>query len=138
MSVVGDLSLRQLAALGAEELFTKAKNGELRLNHLWVAAKGGEKYRAAVAAGDIADPLLAKMRADSPAGCSGCPSMTITETDLVHEEGHVFKCWCGPALEEHGGPRPTCGCLVALKVNGKIVAAGKTVVGSERCGQRNW
>lgn len=130
------LSLRELAALGTEEVLAKATRGELQLKHLWVAAKGAEKYVAAVREGDIADPLIADLRAEG--FCARCPSMTITETDLIADGGHVFKCWCGPALEEHAGPRPTCGCLVGLKVNGKVIAAGKTVVGKEKCGQRQW
>ena len=137
MAAVSDLTLRQLAALGAEELLAKAKAGELRLEHLWVAAKGGEEYRKAVAAGDIVDPLVADLRAEG--FCGRCPSMTMTATDQMHQGGHVFKCWCGPSLEEHKeGPRPTCGCLVGLKVNGKIVAGGSTVVKSKKCWQRQW
>lgn len=145
------LTLRDLARFCSEDLLSKIDLKKLRLplKHMWVAAKGAREYREAVAEGDIAAEEDAALRIHGPRGCENCPSMTMTGAEVkgapvVAEGGQVIKCWCGPELEEHpeaivnGRAAPTCGCLVALKVNGKMIPAGRTVVASKYCWQRRW
>lgn len=135
------LTLKELAALGGEELLALARRGEIRPRHLWVAAKGAEKYRAAIAAGDIAPEVTQELRASVCAGCTAAP-VTFTKVVGGGMDG-VEKGWCGRALEEHQDSG-ACGCLVVLRVkgqttaNGVIVPGAKVAVGSERCPLGEW
>ena len=117
----------ELCNLGVDELIGKYRSGQLGVRHLWVAMRGADKYRRAVAAGDITDDLTAELRAKV---CLACQTTTATGPD--HERRH----WCGEPFAEV--PGASCGCLVALTVGGEIVPAAKTAVGSERCPQRKW
>lgn len=132
------LGLLELVQLGTAELKSLANSGEIRMKHVWVAAKGADKYRKAIADGDLRPTERALSCARR---CAGCPSRTtrdIKVNGLDVSVGH-----CGPAFEEipegnRKGLPPTCGCLVSLTFAGQIYAAGKTIVGSERCPQGSW
>lgn len=115
-------------AAGSETLVRMALDGELSPSVAWVAIKGAEKYRRAVASGDIASAIVAKTRANK---CVDCPSSTVRD---VGARGMIAR-YCGPAFQELD---TTCGCLVSLTVGGSEEAAGKTVVESEHCTQRKW
>lgn len=123
------MNLKQLCALGVDELGKLAKAGKLRPSHLWTAIRGATAYRMAVVQGDIATDEEAGLRAEV---CHNCPSVSWDDGMI---EG-VRRGWCGTPFVEG---TDTCGCLVALSVFGEgIFAAGKTVVKSEECPQRKW
>lgn len=127
------LTLKELAALGAEELLALAERGELAPRHLWVAAKGQSRYLKAIATGDIAADVEQVMRAGK---CARCPIATVTKVVGGKMDG-VEKLWCGTPMDEHqdsGG----CGCLVALRINGEIAPAAKPAVDSEQCPLGEW
>jgi hypothetical protein len=96
---------------------------------LWVAMKGASKYRAAVAAGDVADSATQIIRV---ATCGACPSITWDNSAMVN----VRRGWCGEPFKETD---TTCGCLVALTVFGDgLQAAGRVCVKSLSCPQEKW
>jgi hypothetical protein len=125
----GALTLQKLAGLGAETLMEKALSGELRGRHLWTAYRGAGEYRAAVAAGDIATE---EEQARRVRVCGGCGR----RTDEPKAVGVAH--WCGEAFEDRSDAGGTCGCLVALTVDGVMHAAGRAVVGSEGCPLGLW
>lgn len=128
-------SASTIARLGLHELAARAKRGELTIGSLWMGAKGAEAYVAAIARGDIATPEQADARWAQ--GCAICPSRTVTPCSVTIDGGLVVtaKHWCGPALTE----RPTtCGCLLALTIDGVPVPAAKLCVRSERCPAGRW
>jgi hypothetical protein len=130
------IAAKQAVRIGAGEVQAKYLRGELSREHVIVAARGAEKYAVALARGDCAEDEVASERVNR---CATCPSMTMTDTGSELDGGIVIKCWCGPALEDHTkGVLPTCGCLVALRVNGQMLPAGKSLVGSEACDQERW
>ena len=86
--------------------------------------RGGEKFAAAIAAGDVCTRADAAERRRI---CNGCPSKVNASIF-----GLVPSSWCGPPLDdrmgdEYGSAR-TCGCLLL----------GKTLVASERCPRGEW
>lgn len=84
--------------------------------------RGGAKFLAALAKGDLADDAAVEARREV---CRACPSRTRSALAGMTAESD----WCGaPLVEALGASPPTCGCLVA----------GKTAVGSERCPQGKW
>jgi hypothetical protein len=126
-----------MLSLGIDVLAQKAREGHLTAENIWLAMKGAAKYRAAMLLGDVASPELAALRAGMQ--CANCPSIVWRDTGLEVDGGLVFAGSCGALLEEHlDGPKPTCGCLVSIRVNGTALPAGKTMVKSEKCPQRNW
>ena len=129
-----------LARLGYEEVKRLALAGELTKDIMAVAADGAQEYLKAMASGDVASPELARMRVGSQAsGCAHCPSMRITPSDIEVDGGHLFKLWCGKfGKPDMGSPRPTCGCLVGVKINGAAYPGPKVWVGSEKCPQGLW
>jgi hypothetical protein len=135
-----DLSLQQLAQMGWESIQEKRKAGELSVRHLGIAAKGGMAYMEAIARGDIAPEPVQMARS---CRCDTCPSHT-EETSRVWidgmEEGvELVKLYCGPSIDEFpDAEHPTCGCLVALRVGGKVSPAGRAIVGSRDCWQGKW
>jgi hypothetical protein len=117
----------QLVTLATSELIRMALAGELGPREVWTALRGAEKYRRAVADGDVADPATQQARADK---CWACPSST-SRTTAANATG-VF---CGTPFRDGV---MTCGCLVAVRIEGKTYAGGKTVVASEQCPQDRW
>lgn len=128
--------MKEYLELGVDLLTTKALSGELTAENVWLALKGATKYRKAMARGDVASPELAYLRAGMQ--CAKCDAHTLRDTGIERDGGMVLAGSCGPLLEEHGGPEPTCGCLVSVTVNGKLQPAGKTMVRSESCPRRRW
>jgi hypothetical protein len=126
--------MKDLLNMGVDLLVTKALSGELTAENIWMAVKGATKYRKAMAKGDVADRGLA-MKCKI---CCGCPSIAFRDTGVERDGGVVLAGSCGPILEEHGGDKPTCGCLVSVKINGADMPAGKTRVRSEVCPQGKW
>lgn len=127
-------SLLDLAAIGTEQLARMAMDGRLRGRHLWVAFRGAQRYKAAIKKGDIADEGCQRARAGT---CDGCPS---AHRHPIAAAGAV-AIYCGAPFEDHeepGNPAPTCGCLVAITVEGETHAAGRAVVGSLGCPQSHW
>lgn len=124
------MTLLDLVKLGGSELVSLALRGCLRPRHLWLAIQGAERYQEAVKTGDIAEQSEQDRRALK---CASCRSQCRRGKDQVD----ATAIYCGPPLEEHEHP-PTCGCLVALLVEGRAVPAGKTVVASEACPQGRW
>lgn len=125
------LSVRELARLALPDAYGLLKGGKLTLRQIWLAAHGARKYRRAVAEGDIAPEPEQDRRVDR---CAGCKAMTMTGTSGEANGGMIIKMWCGTELTERPeASPPECGCLVGLKVNGVVVPAAKTVVGSSRC-----
>jgi hypothetical protein len=119
-------SLGKLIALAADELTTLALSGKLPARDVWTAIKGGRRYFAAIASGDVADDATQAARA---AVCWACKSSTSRTTQAgtgVH---------CGIPFREG---KDTCGCLTAIRIEGQTLPAGKTVVASERCPQSRW
>ena len=157
---MGLLGLMELARLAGPTLAKMALDGELRWRHVWTALEGSEKYLEAVEAGDLADETVAQNRAST---CAACPASTRDARFIRDEE--VVVGWCGKRFEERSGEGvgggPTCGCMVFQKVHltvgwtggvdpktpleelaerthGRVTAAGKTRVGSERCPRGKW
>lgn len=126
------MNLVTLCALGTESLAAKALSGELDREHLWTAMDGATKYREAVAAGDVASK--SEQRRRLRVGCRGCERITTERSAMPG----VTKWYCGRAFEDRTAEGGTCGCLVALRVMGRTLAAGKVVVGSERCPMGRW
>ena len=121
------MTLVALTRYAISTLIRMAQAGELAPSHLWVALRGAAKYVAAVRAGDVADDATQQARA---ATCNGCRSARVRETETEAVAVH-----CGVPFDEG---RDTCGCLVAIRVEGVVYPAAKTVVGSERCLQGKW
>ena len=118
--------LGTLIALAADELTTLALSGKLPARDVWTAIKGARRYFAAIAAGDVADEATQAARA---ATCWACKSSTSRTTQAG------TGVYCGTAFREG---KDTCGCLVVLRIEGKLYAAGKTMVGTEACPQARW
>jgi len=126
------MTIIQLARLGFDDLLARALAGELAPANLWLAVEGGSRYAAAVARGDLATTPVAAARA---ARCSACP--VRTERPMRAGGGSVG--YCGePFTERMESAVRSCGCLVTLSVEGETVAAGKTVVESEKCPNGFW
>lgn len=122
------MTLIDLCKLGLPALLGMAKAGTLRPTHLWTAVEGASKYRDAIANGDVADDLVAQVRAE--VHCGQCPSARRVD------KAGIQRTFCGEPFENRMNTAlPTCGCLVAVTVNGETHPAGKTVVGSEKCPQ---
>lgn len=129
-------SLMDLAAIGSEQLARMATAGELRGRHLWVAFRGAQRYKAAIGKGDIAGEECQRARAGT---CDGCPSAHRHPMGIAAgAAAGAVAIFCGPPFEEHEGTSPTCGCLVALTVEGETHAAGRGVVASLGCVQGRW
>jgi hypothetical protein len=123
---------RDILVVGTEELVQRALRGELTAGQLWTALKGAERYRRAMADGDVAAEAEALRRARI---CAACPSRSSEEKRAVNATAH----YCGEAFVARlSPPEPTCGCLVGLTVNGETTAAGKVYVLSEQCPQGKW
>lgn len=122
------MTVVDLCRLGVDVLSAKALAGEIGPREFWTALRGAAKYREAVAAGDVATTVVADQRL---AVCLKCPSRTVEPTSVAG----VVAGFCGPAFEETDR---TCGCLVTIHIDGTPWAAGKTVVASEWCPQREW
>lgn len=126
------MKLFELLRLGTQELINRALKGELQAGDLWTAVKGAEKYRRALATGDIAPPNEAASRADI---CANCPSRKLHRIDAIDSDTG----YCGEPFRDQTQSRPpTCGCMVTLTVGGKLTAAGKVTVASESCPQGRW
>ena len=119
-------NLVTLIALAADELSSLALSGKLPARDVWTAIKGGRRYFAAIASGDVADEATQAARA---AVCWACKSSTSRTTQAG------TGVYCGTAFKEG---KDTCGCLTALRIEGQTLPAGKTVVASERCPQGHW
>lgn len=127
----------ELAKLGGAELLSMAVAGTLERRHLALAAEGAEKYRAAIAAGDLATERVARERSCGPGGCAECPAISWTASRM----GGVAKGWCGMKFEERLSGEPSqrsCGCLVLLSIDGKKHPGPKPWVKSEACPRGNW
>lgn len=130
------MSLRDLARLGFDEIRAMWGRGELKREHLALAADGGQAWLAALAKGDITTPEAAMARATT---CTTCPSHTRTTTDLTINGHPVVKLWCGKTLQPNtDGPATTCGCLMALIVGEDLIPAPKVWVASEQSSQGRW
>lgn len=130
------MSLRELARLGFDEIRAMWGRGELKREHMALAADGGQAWLEALAKGDITTPETAMARARV---CLGCPSHTRTSTELTIDGKPVAKVWCGAPLQpNHDGPACTCGCLMALVVGDELVPAPKAWVASEQSSQARW
>jgi hypothetical protein len=121
------LSLVDLVRLATSELVRLALDGKLSPKDAWTALRGAEKYRHAVASGDVASELLQEERANK---CWACPSSTSRTT-----ASNATGVFCGAPFRE---TPITCGCLVSIRIEGKTYAGGKTVVASEQCPQKRW
>jgi hypothetical protein len=154
---MGLLGLLELARLAGPTLAKMALDGELRWRHVWTALEGSEKYLEAIEAGDVADAAVAQTRASI---CAACPACTRDQR-FIRDEAVVVG-WCGKRFEDRcEAAEPTCGCMVWQKVElsvgwtggldktvtpevgrerdwGRAVAAGKTMVGSEKCPRGKW
>jgi len=117
-----------LYTAGIATLVSMALAGELSRENLWLAVQGAKKYREAIRDGDVCDDAESASRCGV---CENCPSMTGRAIAI----GGVTALYCGEPLVEG---ESTCGCLVALRVDGKVTAAGKTRVGDEACPQKRW
>lgn len=129
------MTIRQLAALGWDELRAKFSKGELKREHLGLAADGGQAWLEALAGGDITTAEVAMARART---CLACPSHTRTPTELTIGGKPVVKVWCGEALEARTEPLPVCGCLMALLVGDELIPAPKCWVASGASTQAKW
>jgi len=117
------MTLAELVKLGSGALVDMALSGTIRPRHVWTAFKGAERYRRAMADGDVAVITHAEARV---AKCGECPR----RTDHPKEGGSVAH-YCGNPFEElDEGP---CGCLVGVTVDGAMLPAAKTLVASETC-----
>jgi hypothetical protein len=109
----------RLARMGMPQLARMALTGKLRARHLGLAIEGASKYHDAIKSGDVAgeDDLV-----DRAGRCDTCPHATKREFTLLRRKR--LKWYCGPPFEpdEANG---TCGCLVGVTVNQKLVKAGK-------------
>jgi hypothetical protein len=121
------LVLGDLVRMATSELVKRALAGELRPSDAWTALRGAEKYRHAVASGDVASEQVQEERANK---CWACPSSTSRTT-----ASNATGVFCGAPFRE---TPITCGCLTAIRIEGKTYAGGKTVVASEQCPQKRW
>lgn len=131
------MTYADIVKLAGHELAVMAIKGELSRAHLWTAFRGASRYIRALAAGDIASPSDAANRLSV---CLACPHATRGLEKSV-AEGPAQGVYCGqPLLEqlEDDNPTPTCGCPVALSINGVFEPAAKVLVGSSRCPQGRW
>jgi len=125
-------TIRELAKLAFPELLERALAGELSPASVWLAVTGAAKYAEAVARGDIA---TLPVQADRAARCRECP--VRTERPMNGSAGTVG--YCGTPFENRpDAALPSCGCLTTCTIDGVVYAAGKTVVGSERCPGGRW
>lgn len=122
---------KQYMELGFETLAAMAINRELKVRHLWLALRGSGKYADAIVSGDVAEPMAQEFR------CSECATKCKSRREYESAEG-IIAIYCGPRLDQIEGDRPTCGCLVAVRVDGQLLPAGKTIVRSESCPQGKW
>lgn len=123
------LNLRDIVALGMDEIVALARAGQLRPQHFGVAARGAVRYHKAIAAGDIASDAEQARRA---AICGRCEHRRWRD---VEGETKAIASYCGDPFVDRGKGQP-CGCLVMVTVAGDVVsdhAAGKAQVASERC-----
>lgn len=132
-----EVSLVETCKLGRDLLIEEFKAGRLGLKEAWTALKGAETYIETVASGDIATPEVSALRAGMQ--CANCNGHKQRHTGRLVAGSDLYAITCGdPFVENIDSPEPTCGCLVAISVNGRIHAAGKTVVRTERCPRGLW
>jgi hypothetical protein len=101
--------------------------GRLPVRQLWVAVRGGARYRKIVARGFVRTPEEADAAAIK---CASCPDATRGEVSLTvnGQPTTAQVIWCGPKLTPNlYANRPTCGCLVAQITADGLQPAGKTV-----------
>lgn len=131
------MTYADVVKLAGHELAIMAKQGELSRAMMWTAFGGAYRYIKALAAGDVAPPNEAAKRLGI---CLACPYATRGLEKQI-KEGPAQAIYCGqPLLEqlEDDNPNPTCGCPVALSINGEFEPAAKVLVGSCRCPQGRW
>lgn len=107
----------------------------------WKSFAGAVKFTSAIAMGDVADEDTQRQRLSVCASCEDLAKRKIPGTTDRR------MMWCGGILPRVGD-KATCGCLLMaettperamLTIDGvPLSAAGKTVVGSERCPQEKW
>jgi len=117
------MTLGFFARMGIDTLIDMALARKLSPRMLWLAMKGAEKYRSAVAAGDTAATEVQDYRASSCAGCTTCQWVDSKMKG-------VQTGWCGEPVKE---TEASCVCLVSLSEHGELQPAGKVVVASEFC-----
>lgn len=116
-------SVSDLVRAGGDTLVRMALRGDLEPRHLWVAVRGAQKYREAVAHGDVASDAELRMRGER---CQACPHATREPSAIAGTE----KVYCGTPFEPG---EQTCGCLVGVSVNGVLMPGGKPSVRTETC-----
>jgi hypothetical protein len=121
--------LRALIKGGEDFAAMLATKGELKGPLVRTAMKGFGTYAKALLSGDVADEWD---RAERVRKCSTC--INITSRDDVATDEKPY--YCGRPFVEAG--EDGCGCLVALSVKGRLIAAGKTEVGSQTCPRDLW
>lgn len=128
-----NLTLADLASLANQERVRLAEAGQLRAAHVWVAMKGSGRYIAAPEREEGQAVALAER-------CAGCDQARARE--VVLRGAPVVALYCGEPFVEQAAPGPgnvpTCGCLVALRVGGRVAQAGKTAVHADACWAGRW
>jgi hypothetical protein len=123
------MRLTDVISLGIDRVLDLAVKNELPSGHLWVAVKGAWKYATAAARGDEAHQIAQQERLLM---CKFCSAIDWADTS----DKTVRAGYCGKTQTE--GPNPTCGCLVAITINGRLEPAGKLRVASEHCPRDLW
>lgn len=123
------MRISDVVSLGIDRAIDMVVKQQMPSGFVWTAVKGAWKYVIAVARGDEAHHVAQNERLLS---CKSCQSIDWTDTSQIN----LRAAYCGKG-ETHG-PNPTCGCLVAITVDGRMEPAGKLQVASEHCPQDKW
>ena len=123
------LTFVKMLDIGLDRLIDLALRDQLTPVTIWTAVRGGWRYVGALATGDEApaDIVTERMKI-----CLRCPARD--ESDTYKPTVGAVYCGTGQPIDS----QPTCGCLVAIRINGTPYPAGKSLVASESCPRQAW
>jgi len=124
------MNAAQLLQIGLHRALSLAMFHQLEQRWLWAAVKGGWRYLSAFAAGQQAGAEAVQGRLLICQACDAIDTVETGRTDLMAS-------YCGKGVTI--GSKATCGCLIAVTIQGKpMEAAGKLLISTEGCPRGRW
>lgn len=124
------MNASELLKIGLHRALSLAMFYQLEQRWLWAAVKGGWRYLVAIQDGEQVSAVAAQRRLTICQACDAFDTVATARTDLRAS-------YCGQTVQT--GPGATCGCLLAVTIQGKpIDPAGKLLVSGECCPRGAW